>query len=98
MNSFPFPFNRITGVGREDKGMYQCVVRRQEGDTFQASAELQLGGELCSHSDKLTLNICYESLHFNWKFAKRENCEVIYVWTATSMRKCQCYKCCLLKM
>lgn len=28
----------ITGVGREDKGMYQCVVRRQEGDTFQASA------------------------------------------------------------
>ena len=35
----------VTGVGREDKGMYQCVVRRQEGDTFQASAELQLGGE-----------------------------------------------------
>lgn len=35
----------ITGVGREDKGMYQCVVRRQEGDTFQASAELQLGGK-----------------------------------------------------
>ncbi|XP_037034782.1 Down syndrome cell adhesion molecule-like protein Dscam2 isoform X7 [Bradysia coprophila] len=33
----------ITGVGREDKGMYQCVVRREEGDTFQASAELQLG-------------------------------------------------------
>lgn len=28
--------------------MYQCVVRRQEGDTFQASAELQLGGKkLC---------------------------------------------------
>lgn len=25
--------------------MYQCVVRRQEGDTFQASAELQLGGK-----------------------------------------------------
>lgn len=37
--------HRITGVGREDKGMYQCVVRRQEGDTFQASAELQLGGK-----------------------------------------------------
>lgn len=35
----------VTGVGREDKGMYQCVVRRQEGDTFQATAELQLGGE-----------------------------------------------------
>jgi hypothetical protein len=36
----------LSSVGREDKGMYQCVVRRQEGDTFQASAELQLGGEL----------------------------------------------------
>jgi len=34
----------LSSVGREDKGMYQCVVRRQEGDTFQASAELQLGG------------------------------------------------------
>ncbi|CRL00266.1 CLUMA_CG013539, isoform A [Clunio marinus] len=33
----------LSSVGREDKGMYQCVVRRQEGDTFQASAELQLG-------------------------------------------------------
>lgn len=36
---------QVTGVTREDKGMYQCVVRRQEGDSFQASAELQLGGE-----------------------------------------------------
>lgn len=36
----------VSSVGREDKGMYQCVVRRQEGDSFQASAELQLGGEL----------------------------------------------------
>lgn len=35
----------ITDVGREDKGMYQCVVRRQDGDSFQASAELQLGGK-----------------------------------------------------
>lgn len=35
----------VTGVGREDKGMYQCMVRRQEGDTFQAVAELQLGGK-----------------------------------------------------
>lgn len=34
----------LSSVGREDKGMYQCFVRRQEGDTFQASAELQLGG------------------------------------------------------
>uniref|UniRef100_A0A336M1C8 CSON009678 protein n=1 Tax=Culicoides sonorensis TaxID=179676 RepID=A0A336M1C8_CULSO len=33
----------VTSVSREDKGMYQCVVRRTEGDTFQASAELQLG-------------------------------------------------------
>lgn len=38
----------LSSVGREDKGMYQCVVRRQEGDTFQASAELQLGGEKAS--------------------------------------------------
>lgn len=36
----------ITDVGRDDKGMYQCVVRRQDGDSFQASAELQLGGKL----------------------------------------------------
>lgn len=35
----------IPGVGREDRGMYQCVVRRPEGETAQASAELQLGGE-----------------------------------------------------
>lgn len=35
----------VSGVGREDRGMYQCIVRRQEGDTFQASAELQLGGK-----------------------------------------------------
>jgi hypothetical protein len=34
---------RLTSVGREDKGMYQCIVRRKEGDTFQASAELLLG-------------------------------------------------------
>lgn len=42
----------VTGVGREDKGMYQCVVRRQDGDTFQAAAELQLGGmyrQICVH-------------------------------------------------
>lgn len=35
---------QINDVGRDDKGMYQCVVRRQDGDSFQASAELQLGG------------------------------------------------------
>lgn len=34
----------INRVSRENKGMYQCVVRRPEGDTFQATAELQLGG------------------------------------------------------
>ncbi|KAJ8974835.1 hypothetical protein NQ317_006677 [Molorchus minor] len=35
----------VNNVGREDRGMYQCVVRRAEGDTAQAAAELQLGGE-----------------------------------------------------
>lgn len=35
---------RLNGIGREDRGMYQCIVRRTEGDTAQASAELQLGG------------------------------------------------------
>lgn len=35
---------RLNGIGREDRGMYQCIVRRSEGDTAQASAELQLGG------------------------------------------------------
>lgn len=34
----------VNKVGREDRGMYQCVVRRSEGDTAQAAAELQLGG------------------------------------------------------
>ncbi|XP_076179317.1 Down syndrome cell adhesion molecule 2 [Ptiloglossa arizonensis] len=34
---------RLNGIGREDRGMYQCIVRRTEGDTAQASAELQLG-------------------------------------------------------
>lgn len=34
----------VNNVGREDRGMYQCIVRRSEGDTAQASAELQLGG------------------------------------------------------
>ncbi|XP_058796799.1 cell adhesion molecule Dscam2 [Phymastichus coffea] len=34
---------RISSIGREDRGMYQCIVRRAEGDTAQASAELQLG-------------------------------------------------------
>ncbi|XP_034940449.1 Down syndrome cell adhesion molecule-like protein Dscam2 isoform X4 [Chelonus insularis] len=32
----------LNGIGREDRGMYQCVVRRGD-DTAQASAELQLG-------------------------------------------------------
>lgn len=36
----------VNNVGREDRGMYQCIVRRSEGDTAQASAELQLGGTL----------------------------------------------------
>jgi len=35
----------VPRVSRENRGMYQCVVRRPEGDTFQATAELQLGGE-----------------------------------------------------
>ncbi|XP_043277030.1 Down syndrome cell adhesion molecule-like protein Dscam2 isoform X3 [Venturia canescens] len=34
---------RLNGIGREDRGMYQCIVRRAEGDSAQASAELQLG-------------------------------------------------------
>nr|XP_018897402.1 PREDICTED: Down syndrome cell adhesion molecule-like protein Dscam2 isoform X3 [Bemisia tabaci] len=33
----------VSSVGREDRGMYQCLVRRAEGETAQASAELQLG-------------------------------------------------------
>lgn len=35
----------ISDIGREDRGMYQCFVRRAEGETAQAAAELQLGGE-----------------------------------------------------
>uniref|UniRef100_A0A8D9ERR1 Down syndrome cell adhesion molecule-like protein Dscam2 n=1 Tax=Cacopsylla melanoneura TaxID=428564 RepID=A0A8D9ERR1_9HEMI len=33
----------INPVGREDKGIYQCIVRRNDGDTAQGAAELQLG-------------------------------------------------------
>nr|CAD7393848.1 unnamed protein product [Timema cristinae] len=33
----------VSGVGREDRGMYQCLVRRAEGETAQGAAELQLG-------------------------------------------------------
>ncbi|XP_057341455.1 cell adhesion molecule Dscam2 isoform X1 [Microplitis mediator] len=32
----------LNGINREDRGMYQCIVRRGD-DTSQASAELQLG-------------------------------------------------------
>lgn len=35
----------LTGVTREDQGMYQCVARRAEGETAQGTAELQLGGK-----------------------------------------------------
>ncbi|XP_076767050.1 Down syndrome cell adhesion molecule 2 isoform X2 [Xylocopa sonorina] len=34
---------KLNSISREDRGMYQCIVRRSEGDTAQASAELQLG-------------------------------------------------------
>ncbi|XP_024945332.1 Down syndrome cell adhesion molecule-like protein Dscam2 isoform X13 [Cephus cinctus] len=34
---------RLNSIVREDRGMYQCIVRRSEGETAQASAELQLG-------------------------------------------------------
>lgn len=40
----------VNNVGREDRGMYQCIVRRSEGDTAQASAELQLGGKASKFS------------------------------------------------
>lgn len=36
----------LTGVTREDQGMYQCVARRAEGETAQGTAELQLGGKV----------------------------------------------------
>lgn len=34
----------LAGINREDQGMYQCLVRRVEGETAQGAAELQLGG------------------------------------------------------
>ncbi|XKL60149.1 hypothetical protein PGB90_001165 [Kerria lacca] len=33
----------ISSVSREDRGLYQCVVRRAEGETAQSSGELKLG-------------------------------------------------------
>lgn len=35
----------ISSVTREDRGMYQCIVRRSEGETAQNAGELKLGGE-----------------------------------------------------
>lgn len=35
----------ISSVTREDRGMYQCIVRRSEGETAQSAAELRLGGK-----------------------------------------------------
>jgi hypothetical protein len=35
----------ISSVTRDDRGMYQCIVRRSEGETAQSAAELRLGGE-----------------------------------------------------
>lgn len=43
----------LTGVTREDQGMYQCVARRAEGETAQGTAELQLGGKV---TPKLKIN------------------------------------------
>lgn len=37
----------LRSVTRDDRGMYQCIVRKAEGETVQSSAELQLGGKLC---------------------------------------------------
>lgn len=55
----------INNVGREDRGMYQCIVRRSEGDTAQASAELQLGGKrhrfiykFCMYSYVYIMSVC----------------------------------------
>lgn len=49
----------LSSIGKEDKAMYQCVVRtlggRPEGDTFQASAELQLGGEFADYEKIMTV-------------------------------------------
>ena len=39
----------LRGVTRDDRGMYQCIVRRSEGDTAQSSGELQLGGKNYYH-------------------------------------------------
>lgn len=69
----------VTGVGREDKGMYQCMVRRQEGDTFQAVAELQLGGTLN------ILSICIdggidgeeENLKLDLVASRRRCCQIL---------------------
>jgi Down syndrome cell adhesion protein len=36
---------RIDNVGREDRGMYQCIVSDGR-ESVQASSELKLGGEL----------------------------------------------------
>lgn len=34
----------LDAITREDQGMYQCIVRRKEGDTAQGAAELEMGG------------------------------------------------------
>lgn len=39
--------------------MYQCIVRRKEGDTFQASAELLLGGKENFLLLSLFIQLCF---------------------------------------
>ncbi|KAH0815577.1 hypothetical protein GEV33_007214 [Tenebrio molitor] len=46
----------VNNVGREDRGMYQCIVRRAEGDTAQAAAELQLGGKKTRQVHSVTVS------------------------------------------
>ena len=61
----------ISNVGREDKGMYQCIIRRAEGDTAQASAELQLGGRMVSLFTCLLCNVQH--------FLKQKQFTVVHV-------------------
>lgn len=54
---------RLVSVSRADCGIYQCLVRRGDGETAQSAATVGLGGEykkisrniLCIHDIKLTL-------------------------------------------
>ena len=68
----------LKGVTRDDRGMYQCIVRRTEGETGQAAAELQLGGKYLLIQKTISDQVFSLSLIFFFFLNSREDRNLIY--------------------